>query len=999
MPLTADGELHLYRIVALDHSLRVDDPFWPRYSSGLVYGYGAPLFNYFSPLAFYLPRQLHLLGLSFQQAWLASMIVYTLAAAAGAYLLARAWFGETAGWIAAAAYAYSPYFLFDSLARGTLSETAALALLPWVMWALYRVRFRGQRVDFALAILLFSLFIPLHNIVTLHAAPILGFYALLMIPALPDRARAFLRLALCGLIPLLMTAFFWWPALAESDAVKINDITQNLPYVNPLNHLRSIDETLRLPITADLTQMQAPIPITLGWPQIFLALAAGFLMIRGRYRRQRSMVLFFVIALIMLLYMNLEASAWLWKRLPLVQYTQFAWRTLGPASLVLAILAAAGGAAIIEKLRWGKMTLTGIFLTILILYAIPWLYRSPIADPSAENIVDFQNMERETGLLAASSFSEYVPRWNQAPLDSEKLREHFASAEVIPRLTPPEGVMIESAEWRGTSAMLQLNVEEETDLIFDWLYMPGWTAALNGESTPVEPSSPEGLIRLQVPAGNHELSLSLEQTPIQRGATLLSLAAAAFFLLLIVYGWRFLAPESLAVVESNPALAVDIRPVIVVGIALFALKGLVIDQIDTPLRRERFANGASAGVEKVLEANFNREIVLIGVDFPPNPVQPGENVVLNLYWRLFGAEIESDYSSILHLRDRAGNLVAEYGSFMPGDLATSNWFPGEYYLQERVNITIPEGTPPGNYALDVGLFLPETQQRLNLINAAGNPEDVKVIIGEIIVSRPSVQRAKIDPSRFILLREDILLQSGDLPESVTVGDELNIEWKWAAPQRPAQNYQARLAWLDKGNLAALSQMVPLVLDFPARDWSAGEIWIGRHRLVVPADPAAGIYQLVVQLLDESGVLLAQTDELQSMSVQVPPRSYDLPEIGFPLEAEWSNGIVLKGYDVAQDDAGITLTLYWQTWQALHENLRLFVHLLDSEEQILGISDGIPVDWTRPTTGWVVGEVITTSHRFDTAPNTDQFRVGWYLPAVNQRILLQSGSDSLMLDPE
>ena len=36
MPRTDDGLLQMYRSVALDHSLRVDNPLWPRYSSGLV---------------------------------------------------------------------------------------------------------------------------------------------------------------------------------------------------------------------------------------------------------------------------------------------------------------------------------------------------------------------------------------------------------------------------------------------------------------------------------------------------------------------------------------------------------------------------------------------------------------------------------------------------------------------------------------------------------------------------------------------------------------------------------------------------------------------------------------------------------------------------------------------------------------------------------------------------------------------------------------------------
>ena len=53
LPYSADGLLQLYRTAALDHSLQVDQALWSRYASGLVYGYGAPLFNFFPPLSYY----------------------------------------------------------------------------------------------------------------------------------------------------------------------------------------------------------------------------------------------------------------------------------------------------------------------------------------------------------------------------------------------------------------------------------------------------------------------------------------------------------------------------------------------------------------------------------------------------------------------------------------------------------------------------------------------------------------------------------------------------------------------------------------------------------------------------------------------------------------------------------------------------------------------------------------------------------------------------------
>ena len=126
MPASADGMLHLHRLAAVEHSLRVDNPLWPRYSTGLVYGYGAPLFNYFPALSYYPGSWLHGLGLGFVSSWLAQMILYVWLAAAGMYVLGRLWMGSPlGGWVAAVAYVYAPFVLFDALSRGAAPEMAA----------------------------------------------------------------------------------------------------------------------------------------------------------------------------------------------------------------------------------------------------------------------------------------------------------------------------------------------------------------------------------------------------------------------------------------------------------------------------------------------------------------------------------------------------------------------------------------------------------------------------------------------------------------------------------------------------------------------------------------------------------------------------------------------------------------------------------------------------------------------------------------------------------
>jgi hypothetical protein len=59
-------------------------------------------------------------------------------------------------------------------------------------------------------------------------------------------------------------------------------------------------------------------------------------------------------------------------------------------------------------------------------------------------------------------------------------------------------------------------------------WFPGWTAALDGRTIPIEPSPELGLQRVSVPGGAHTLTMSFEATTVRRAASwvgLLFLAA------------------------------------------------------------------------------------------------------------------------------------------------------------------------------------------------------------------------------------------------------------------------------------------------------------------------------------------------------------------------------------------------------------------------------------------------------------------------------------------
>ena len=980
MPETADGRLHLHRLAAVDYSLRADNPFWLRYSTGLVYGYGAPLFNYFPALSYYPGSWLHGLGLSFVSSWLVQMVLYVWLAAGGMFLLGRLWTGSPlAGWLAAAAYVYAPFVLFDALSRGAAPEMAALAMLPWAMAGLTRLAWYGRRRDWLIASLSMALFIPLHTLITLHGTVMLGVYALFLWQRADDKKRTARRLMLAFALPWLMTAFYWLLALTETAAIKIDLIVDSLGHIDVTRHLRPLPDILALPHTADPTWQNQDIPIALGWPQLLLSTLGLILSHRRSCRRWRGLMLTLGVLVLALTLMNTPHSAWLWKNLPLIAYTQFPWRLLGLASPLLALMTALSVWMLWTSIRtgWRKWALVILVMASLMLYALPWTYTLYEPPFRLDDIRDVHRFERQTGQLALSSYSEYLPITADArQLDPHRLTERFDSSDIIPRLLPSDTLTLISQRWTSASGGLRLDSAIKQTLQFDWLYVPGWTANLNGQPLDVFPS-PAGLVSVDLPAGEFDLQIALGPTPMQSLSHLLTLLGWIGLLIVTVL-WRRLNGPGRAPRPGSSLSARLSLLMISLGLAIFLFKSLALDPTDSLWKTTRFGDNPSDARPL---ATFGNVIDLLHAEMPSD--SDNDKKTFKLYWRLHDQPIDHDYSSAFRMRDPQGHLIAQATSFMPGGLASSNWLPGAY-VEDVIDLAVPPFTPPLDepYRYEVSLFDAKTQTSLHVINAAGNPQDVKVVIGERLHHRPAPDLPVDSHDE----RAAALHESPSFPDEATAGDVLPISWIWQKGRSSyaADDLMAQIRWInrDSGQTYAAAARA-LVTGYPFRDWPPGQINRGHHDIIVPPRIPTGSYDLAIQLLDDEedphgGIIRLN----KQIALRAPPRQFDAPQADFPAQAVWDNGLILRGYSFR---APGELQLIWQTKHLLPENLRLFVHALDERGLIAAQWDGIPVDWTRPTTGWLPGEYVTTRHALDLPPSRYPLRIGWYHPTSGQRI--------------
>jgi len=147
------------------------------------------------------------------------------------------------------------------------------------------------------------------------------------------------------------------------------------------------------------------------------------------------------------------------------------------------------------------------------------------------------------------------------------------------------------------------------------------------------------------------------------------------------------------------------------------------------------------------------------------------------------------------------------------------------------------------------------------------------------------------------------------------------------------------------------------------------------------------------VIDQNGAPLTAAIDLGELEIEVPERRMALPTIENPMQVNLGNQVTFLGYDlettVVKPGDTLHLTLYWQASTEVAEWYKVFTHLLDGRGRIWAQRDSVPVGGTRPTTGWVKGEIIVDEYELvidPDAPDGDYIlEVGMYEEATGQRL--------------
>jgi hypothetical protein len=293
---------------------------------------------------------------------------------------------------------------------------------------------------------------------------------------------------------------------------------------------------------------------------------------------------------------------------------------------------------------------------------------------------------------------------------------------------------------------------------------------------------------------------------------------------------------------------------------------------------------------------------------------------------------------------------------------------------------------------------------LDVLDAAGNPQGQSFTISDVALGAP----IGVSPSAYnvpyqvpgwsesLPLSDGLVLDGATLDRaSVKPGDSLFIGLRWRTTEAIETTRTTSLA-LVQGSLVA-TQTMEVGGRYPVTRWSAGETMVTYHRMDIPGGLREGTANVVLRW--HGGEVL-----LDTIRIAASEHLFEPPPIEHEVDVAFDRVARLLGYDLPQTTfrAGepVTVTLYWEALPGAHDaDYVVFTHLLDDQHRLVAQHDGRAVMGTRPSQGWVAGEILVDPHPMafrEPYTGPASIEVGLYRANDLGRVVSEIGSDAVIL---
>jgi uncharacterized membrane protein len=412
-------------------------------------------------------------------------------------------------------------------------------------------------------------------------------------------------------------------------------------------------------------------------------------------------------------------------------------------------------------------------------------------------------------------------------------------------------------------------------------------------------------------------------------------------------------------------------------------------------------------LEHPLKVSLGGRVTLLGYERESASVASGEPFDLTVYWQP-EEQLDVDYHLFYGLFDGRGRLWAQGDEIPIGPLyCPSRWVAGEV-VRHPIRLAVPVGTPPGEYAFQVGMVDPRTGQWLEVEDQNLAVQGVRAGLGSVRVTKPSSWPELPVMQHRVGLRfsNQLELLGYNLPVLTAMpGGAIPLDLFWRSRGDSLEDYVVFTQLVDgEGRVLAAQESAPVDGSYSTALWARGEIVRDQRELAIAANVPGGEYALMVGLyhaasgerlrvkrwlFDDDRFLI-----LGTVTVQGRPVTFEQPRpVQYPMEARLGKNVALIGYGLSAESvlpgSTLTLTLYWHALGPMSQSYKVFTHLVGPDGKIWGQKDSLPGGGSLPTSGWIEGEYLMDSYHILVKPEAPGgeyvIEIGMYEESTGTRL--------------
>ena len=493
----ASDDLHIAWLQQMDLTLR-SGQIPPRFVPDLSYGFGYPLFNFVFPLPFYLGEIFHLVGFSLVASVKAVFLLSFLFSGYFMYKLLKEFTNSVLSLAGAILYIFTPYRSTDVFVRGAIGESLAFIFLPLVILAIVKItRDSKNRKWLGIFALSIAALLMSHNITAYMFLPFAFLFLVVeTILARPPRLPILIRSFVGLFLGLVISSYFWIPAVVESNLVKYDTV------FNFIDHFPTIRQlvTSHFGYGASVPGPYDGMSFFIGTVNLMLLIAGSIAFFASfkKFKSERKILFYWLVIVVMIsIFMMNHRSTFVWDSIPLIAYFQFPWRFLTLVTFTSPIFV-----IFLDRFRFSS------YLGIVIILAAIGLNLSYFRPHDFLGRTDEYYLNRYIPTpIASEEYKRISEEYLRLPLATQTRPDRN-----YPRITVSNGEILNADYPNGLDARFETNSDQDIVVSYNKYFFPGWQVRIDDHKITPQPGKPFGQIFFSVPSGRHLVKIYFRET-------------------------------------------------------------------------------------------------------------------------------------------------------------------------------------------------------------------------------------------------------------------------------------------------------------------------------------------------------------------------------------------------------------------------------------------------------------------------------------------------------